>query len=455
MKILIVDDEHAARYALGKALRGPGRMLLEAEDGEQAISIMREQSPDLVFLDLHMPQLDGMEVLLQLTKQHSAIVPEIIVVTANDSIHNAVECIRHGATDFLAKPYDVEHLRSIANRAEKRVRLEDQVASLQHQVCRGLGAGRMIGTSRSMYSLFGQLERAAKATLPVLIRGESGTGKELVARELHERSQRSQRPFVAVNTAAISATLIESELFGHVKGAFTGAERPREGIFRQADGGTLFLDEIGDMPASVQTRLLRVLQEAVVQPVGSEHAIAVDVRVLSATHQDLEAAIEQKTFRQDLYFRLRGIELLLPPLRSRQEDILLLANEFLGNHHSFDRAAVSALVSHSWPGNVRELKQRVEAAVAMSESKRIKAADLGLAQPAFRQPADCFETYLGLPLTEGRERVIADFERASILKAVDEAAGNISAAARQLGVHRQSLQQKMAKLGISVGKPHG
>jgi DNA-binding NtrC family response regulator len=299
-----------------------------------------------------------------------------------------------------------------------------------------------------MKKLNEQITRAAKAKLPVLIRGESGTGKELVARELHARSDRKGGPFVAVNTAAISASLIESELFGHVKGAFTGADRPREGVFRQADGGTLFLDEIGDMPAAVQTRLLRVLQESVVQPVGSEDLVKVDVRVLSATHQDLEAAIEEKLFRQDLYYRLRGIELVLPPLRQRQEDILLLASTFLQQELTFDRRATAAMVEYQWPGNVRELKQRVESASAMCDNNVVTALDLGLVTKPGQESPLTFENYFELPLTEARERLVDDFERAAIDRALRNSENNVSAAARQLGIHRQSLQQKIAKLGV-------
>ncbi len=455
MKILVVDDEAAARYGLSKALRGEGRTLLEAENGEVAIAMILEHSPDLVFLDLNMPKKDGLSVLTELAQQNQGNLPEIIVITANDSIYSAVECVRRGATDFLAKPYDVDHVRSIANRTEKRVKLENQVASLHEELRRGSGSESMIGSSRLMRQLFEQIGRAAKANLPVLIRGESGTGKELVARELHLLSCRSRGPFVAVNTAAISASLIESELFGHVKGAFTGAERPREGVFRQADGGTLFLDEIGDMPAAVQTRLLRVLQEGIVQPVGSEQNVAVNVRVLSATHQDLETAIGEKWFRQDLYYRLRGIELVLPPLRIRQEDILLLANRFLGTERSFDRGAVAAMVAYSWPGNVRELKQRVESAAAMAAAEKITAIDLGLMASPTIAPLGHFDEYLDLPLTDGRERVIEDYERASIGKALRDAQGNVSAAARRLGIHRQSLQQKMSKLGVSAEESRG
>lgn len=452
MIILVVDDETAARYAMAKMLRGQGRVILEAADGNEAISTIDEHTPDLVFLDLTMPKKDGMSVLSELVQRPGFVMPEIIVVTANDTIKNAVECIRLGATDFLAKPYDVNHVRSIANRSEKRVQLQRQVASLQAEMTsqglsRGLQRG-LIGTSRSMKRLDDQITRASKTALPVLIRGESGTGKELVARQLHERSDRVDGPFIAVNTAAISESLIESELFGHVKGAFTGADRPRGGVFRQADGGTLFLDEIGDMPAAVQTRLLRVLQENVVQPVGSEELVKVDVRVLSATHQDLEAAISEKTFRQDLYYRLRGIELVLPALRNRQEDILLLAGAFIGDSHRFDRTAIAAMLEYAWPGNVRELKQRVESAAAMCEGDVVTAADLGLIGSLIDHGLTSFEAYFDLPLTEARERLVEDFEKQAIERALRQASNNVSAAARKLGIHRQSLQQKIAKIGI-------
>jgi DNA-binding NtrC family response regulator len=450
MIILVVDDEAPARYAMAKMLRGEGRKIVEAADGDAAIVAIDEHTPDLVFLDLTMPKKDGLAVLGELAQRQGFVIPEIIVVSANDTLKNAVECVRLGATDFLAKPYDVDHIRSIANRSEKRVRLQHQVSALQDEMEASGARSALIGGSRVMKKLNGQIARAAKAMLPVLIRGESGTGKELVARELHARSDRKRGPFVAVNTAAISASLIESELFGHVKGAFTGADRPREGVFRQADGGTLFLDEIGDMPAAVQTRLLRVLQESVVQPVGSEELVKVDVRVLSATHQDLETAIEEKLFRQDLYYRLRGIELVIPPLRQRQEDILLLAQTFIGERCRFDRGAVAAMVDHAWPGNVRELKQRVESAAAMCDSDVVTAADLGLVVAGGDAKPSEFESYFELPLTEARDRLVEDFEKLAIERALRDSDGNVSAAARKLGIHRQSLQQKMAKLGLRV-----
>ncbi|MEQ1827565.1 MAG: sigma-54 dependent transcriptional regulator [Pirellula sp.] len=448
MNILIADDEQAARYALSKTLRANGRTLSEATDGGEVISAIREQNFDLVFLDLNMPIQDGLSVLKELEADSVSVVPEIIVVTANDSISKAIECIRHGAVDYLTKPYDIEHVRSIARRAEERVRLRKQVQELQSQSGSLSRFGSILGISPAMKKLFGQIDRAAKVALPVLIRGESGTGKELVARELHGRGAQCNGPMIAVNTAAIAESLIESELFGHIKGAFTGADRPREGVFRQSDGGTLFLDEIGDMPYSVQTRLLRVLQESVVQPVGSEQCIRVDVRIVSATHQDLEQAIADKIFRQDLYYRLKGIELTIPPLRSRHEDILMLAREFVGPEREFSDDAVSGMMGYSWPGNVRELKQRVQSAAAMSEADRIHGVDLGFVGSERSLSSSGFEQYLGMPLVEAHQRLLEDYDRVAVERALAAENGNITLAAKRLGMHRQSLQQKLKNLLI-------
>lgn len=448
MKILIADDEANARYGMSKALKKEGRQILEAADGKSALELICQEVPHLVFLDIHMPELDGIAVLTELQRRCLPSHPEIIVITANDTLANAIECIRRGASDFLAKPFDVDHLRAIAIRAENRVRLEERVSQLASQVESPNRFGRLIGGSATMRKLFAQIPKAAKSHLAVLIRGESGTGKELVARELHENSDRASGPFIAVNTASIPDTLVESELFGHVKGAFTGADRPREGVFRKAHEGTLFLDEIGDMPAAIQTRLLRVLQEGVVQPVGSETGVPVDVRIISATHQDLEEQINAKLFRQDLYFRLRGIELTLPALRHRNEDILLLAKGWLGGTHEFTKEAIAAMLNHSWPGNVRELKQRVESSIAMAESDQICATDLGLVDSNQAAVTSLFDRYLDLPLTEAKSKLTEDFERTAILRALEMDAGNLSAAARRLGIHRQNLQQKMKQLGL-------
>ncbi len=450
IRILIADDEKAARVGLSRALRRCDATLLEADDGSQALQAIREQQPDLVFLDLTMPHMDGLSVLRELSAEAVEPQCEIIVVTASDSIETAIECVRLGAADYLTKPYEVERVRCIAARVAERVSLRNRVAQLRRQLDAHTEFGAMVGGSRVMEKLFEQTLRAARVALPVLIRGETGTGKELVARELHRLSDRSQGPFVAVNTAAIPESLIESELFGHVKGAFTGADADRTGVFREADGGTLFLDEIGDMPLPAQARILRVLQEQVVQPVGTSQSIPVNVRIVSATHQDLEEAIEAGHFRQDLLYRLRGIELQLPPLRRRREDIMALASHFL---RQFPEApelapcAVDALLTHDWPGNVRELQQAVTSAAAMASGGRIVAADLGIRSRGTDLTRE-FGDLLDLPLTEARTRLVSEFERAAITLALQTHGGNVSAAARQLGIHRQSLQQKIEKLGL-------
>ncbi|HUG91191.1 MAG TPA: sigma-54 dependent transcriptional regulator [Planctomycetaceae bacterium] len=458
LRILLADDEQPARVGMARALRQSAAELLEAADGPAALEAIRTRAPDLVFLDLNMPGLTGQSVLRELGP--AARQTEIVVVTANDSIEAAVECIRLGASDYITKPFEVEQLRAVARRVARRRELEDRVADLQSRLDEQHACGALIGASRPMRDLFARLTRAARAPLDVLIRGETGTGKELIAREIHRLSDRSAGPFVAVNTAAIAASLAESELFGHVKGAFTGAASDRAGVFEQAHGGTLFLDEIGDMPLEAQTKILRALQERAVQPVGSSRLVAVDVRVICATHQDLEAAIAAGRFRQDLYYRVRGIELIVPPLRSRREDVLLLANYFLerattvldpqreSKPETLSPEAIDRLLSHPWPGNVRELEQAIASAAALAEGPEIRAGDLPFA-PAGPDPAAAdFAAYADLPLTEARDRLTGQFERWRIAQALEAHAGNISAAARALGIHRQTLQQKMVQLGI-------
>jgi DNA-binding NtrC family response regulator len=444
MKILIIEDDATARYALHRAVRGPGREIIEAEDGQRGLELLLTSNANLVFLDLNMPHRDGLSILAELRAHPDCVFPEIVMLTANDSIDTAVECIRRGAADFITKPYEIEQVRSIASRSQKRFELEQHVAQLRAQIECVPQMGELLSASPHMHKLFEQIRRAAVSSLPILIRGESGTGKELVARELHRLSDRNSKPFVAVNTAAISENLIESELFGHIRGAFTGADRNREGVFRKASGGTLFLDEIGDMPSGVQTRLLRILQEGTMTPVGSEETVTVDVRILSATHQDLESAMEQNRFRSDLYYRLRGIELRLPSLRSRREDILLLANRFLGTQHKLGVDCFQPMLGYGWPGNVRELKQRVEGAAAMASERTITPADLGLSTfVASANEEASFNEYFEMPLTEAKQLLVERFEQQAIERAMRLENNNVSAAARRLGIHRQNLQTKL------------
>ena len=451
LRILIADDEKAARFGLAKALARDGYVLSEAADIAATRAAIAGELPDLVFLDLRMPDGEGREVLRDFDGKPPC---EIVVVTAQDDLGTAVECMRLGAADYVTKPYEIERVRAIARRASQRVALQRQVDSLRDRLDSREACGALVGASRPMHELYRLMERIARAPVDVLIRGETGTGKELIARELHRLSGRSG-PFVAVNTAAIAESLAESALFGHVKGAFTGADANRPGAFEQAHGGTLFLDEIGDMPLAAQAKILRALQERAVQPVGSAKTIAVDVRVVSATHQDLSAAIAEGHFRQDLFYRIKGVELFVPPLRTRQEDVVLLAKSFLERLvgrlplvPQLSGEALARLLTYGWPGNVRELEHVITAAATLASGPEIHALDLRL--PTDASPADepGFAPFLDLPLTEAKERLVEVFERRMIHSALDRHAGNVSAAARQLGIHRQSLQQKMSQLGI-------
>ncbi len=454
LRVLIADDEKAARHGMTRALASAGYDLLETADGNEALAVIRSDLADLAFLDLNMPGLDGVSVLRQLGPIRGQC--EIVVVTANDSLPTAVECMRHGASDYITKPFEIERLRAIARRVATRIELERQVQSLQTQLDERRAFGALVGASRPMRQLYDQITRAASAPVDVLICGETGTGKELIAREIHRMSDRATGPFVAVNTAAIAESLAESELFGHVRGAFTGASADRSGVFEQAQGGTLFLDEIGDMPLPAQAKILRSLQERTVQPVGSSRSVRVDVRVISATHQNLEESIASGAFRKDLYYRIRGVQLQLPPLRSRPEDILLLANYFLERCQA--RAgqsprrlaldAVERLIGYHWPGNVRELEQAITGAAAMAEGETICAGDLNLATSVPPAPASIPADLVGLPLSDAKARLVESFERAAIIAALEQQHGNVSAAARQLGMHRQSLQQKMTQHSI-------
>lgn len=428
--------------------------ILEAADGKAALELIRTALPDLVVLDLNMPGLDGRSVLRELGPAARAC--EIVVVTASDSIATAVECMQLGAADYITKPFEVEQLRAIARRVARRLELERQVDQLQSQLDDKQACGALVGISRPMRQLYEQMIKAAAAPVDILIRGETGTGKELIAREIHRLSDRCNGPFVAVNTAAIAESLAESELFGHVRGAFTGASADRQGVFEQAHGGTLFLDEIGDMPVPAQTRILRALQERNIRPVGAAHLVNVDVRIISATHQDLEEAVASRRFRQDLYYRVRGVELRVPPLRARREDILVLANYFLDRLvtrakmqlRPLSAEAVNSVLTYSWPGNVRELEQTITAAQTLATGDEIRASDLGLSAVRRGELELCLAAFADLPLTEGKLKLVEAFERAMIAKTLTEHAGNVSAAARQLGIHRQNLQQKIVQLGL-------
>jgi DNA-binding NtrC family response regulator len=363
--------------------------------------------------------------------------------------------MKSGADDYVPKPFDNDEIRLVVQRCLERTRLERENRLLLEQVQRQYGFENLIGAGKSMQEVFSTIQKVAETDLTVLIRGESGTGKELVAQALHNRSARKARPFVAVNCAAISRELVESELFGHEKGAFTGADARRQGRFEVADGGTIFLDEIGDMAPETQAKVLRVLQERSFERVGGVKPIDVDVRVVAATHRNLEDDVASDRFREDLYYRLKVVELALPPLRDRPEDIPALAQRFLErvterlgrDKKQLSEDALARLARYAWPGNVRELENVIEQATVLTSGPTIHESDLKLSEGGDSQPGS-ESSHAGLAFSDAKKRTVERFEREFLLHALRDNGGNISRAAESIGMVRQSLQQKIRELGL-------
>jgi DNA-binding NtrC family response regulator len=378
----------------------------------------------------------------------------VVMITAHGSEAIAVEAMKLGAEDYVPKPFDNDEIRLVVQRALERTRLQRENRTLREQIEREFGFGSLVGSGPAMRRVFETIEKVAETDLGVLIRGESGTGKELVAQAIHQRSPRRARPFVAVNCAAISRDLVESELFGHEKGAFTGADARRVGKFEAAHESTIFLDEIGDMAPETQAKVLRVLQERSLERVGSSKPIAVDVRVVAATHRDLEAEIRDGRFREDLYYRLRVVEVELPPLRERPEDLPALVDRFLAQvaeRHGRGRkaiapAALARLARHRWPGNVRELRNVLERAAVLAPGDTIEELDLDLAADPGRslESAPAWD----LPFADAKRTATESFERSYLLRALRQHGGNISRTAEAIGMVRQSLQQKIRELDL-------
>ena len=455
--ILVVDDEPAIRLALERLLEGRGYDVESAASGQQAIEHLERSAFDLVITDLTLKPLTGMDVLAHAQQLPADARPPVIMITAYGSERAAVEALQRGAVDYLPKPFDNDELVRIVERALEEHRLRRDVELLRQQVSERYRFGNILGRSPAMQSVFEHIRRVADTDLTVLIRGSSGTGKELVANAIHFNSPRRRRPLVKVNCAAFSRELVESELFGHEQGAFTGATRTRRGKFELADGGSLLLDEIGDMSAETQAKVLRVLQEQAFERVGGNRTIRVDVRILAATNQDLEAAIAEGRFRQDLYYRLAVVPIELPPLKDRAGDLQLLIDHFLkAAAERLDRPlralspeARRALAEHSWEGNVRELEHAIEHAVALAGGDEIGISDLPAVVRAVTAP-------LAAPVASGnfkqaKELMIEAFERDFITRALERHFGNVTRAAEEIGMYRQQLQTKVAKLGIDLG----
>lgn len=451
LSILVADDDVAHGRMLRTLLENWGYAVDVAGDGAEAVRACRERSFDLVLLDVRMPVMDGLEALQRIREARPAL--PVLMMTAYSDVPAAVEAIKSGAFDYLAKPLDFERLRVSLRNVFAHADLVEENAALSRRLAEGSARGGILGQSAPMRALWEMIRTIAPSEATVLVAGESGTGKELAAKAVHDLSRRASGPFVAVNCGALTETLLASELFGHEKGAFTGADRRHDGLFVRARGGTLFLDEIGEMPLQLQAKLLRALQQGEIQRVGSDTPITVDVRVIAATNRDLRQEVQAKRFREDLYFRLNVISLEVPPLRRRGEDIPLLAAYFLQrfaerNRKSikgFSPQALDSLLRYPWPGNVRELENAVERAVILCNGDLVTGAelpdDIAHAAPPEEGPAQQEALSLaGMALELVERRAIEDTMR--------QTGDNKSEAARRLGITRATLHNKLRKYGL-------
>ena len=440
--VLLIDDDESMRRVMEYTLLQAGYRVLTASDGEEGLRLFRQAKPPVLITDIQMPGLSGYDVLRTVKEENADTL--VIVVTAFGTVEKAVEAMKLGAYDYLTKPFSRDELRMVVEKALAFTGLRSENVRLKEELSVRLDLSQMVGTSERMQEIFDIVRRVATAEATVLISGESGTGKELVARAVHRGSERSKGPFVAVNCAAIPGELLESELFGHTRGAFTGAVRERKGKFELADGGTLFLDEVGEMPVELQPKLLRALQEREIEPVGGAPR-CINVRVVAATNRDLEEAMEEGTFREDLYYRLAVIPLHLPPLRQRRGDIPLLVRHFLVKHGGAEvaltDAALSALEGYVWPGNVRELENYVERMLVLRRGTLIDLADLP-PRTQHRERAGV----LNLP-DEGYP--LEDLEKEAVLEALRRNDWNQTKAAAFLRIPRHTLIYRMEKYHIS------
>ena len=447
--ILLIDDESAIQESLSGILEDEGFQPLTASSAEEGLAVLADQDVHLILLDIWLPGMDGIEALKRLRQDWSEV--PVIMISGHGTIETAVQATRIGAFDFIEKPLSYDKVILAVNQGLRLARLERENRLLREAAA---GPGRITGNSAAVHHLRRQIERVAPTDASVLILGGHGTGKELAAQAIHQHSARVARPMVAINCAAIPEDLIESELFGYEKGAFTGAERAKPGKFDQADGSTLFLDEIGDMSLKSQAKVLRILQERQFERVGGGRTVEVDVRIIAATNKDLEEEIRHGNFRADLFYRLNVIPLRIPDLKERLEDIPLLAADFLRQfsrkglgEKQFADSALSMLMRHSWPGNIRELRNMVERLVIMTPGQLITAEDVALfLQPsaARHTPSVCLPTWNQLGFKEARRQ----FEHDYLCKKLAENSGNVSQTAETIGMERSHLHKKIKALGI-------
>lgn len=454
-QLLVVDDEPASRYGIKKALTPFKLSIQEAGEGKQALEMISQLNPDLVILDINLPGMDGLSVLAEATRLNHS--PLVIVITAYGSEKVAVEAMKRGAYDYIAKPYEIEDLRLTVARALEKLQLKEENLQLRSELEKRSGVGRILGQSAAMRKVFDLIEKVSQSDITVLIQGESGTGKELVAREIHHRSSRFGKPFITMNCAALPENLIESELFGHEKGAFTGAVKQRKGKFELAHEGTIFLDEIGDMSVNTQSKVLRVLQEKKFERLGGSETLEVDARIISATHKDLLLEMEKGNFRQDLYYRLKVIDIVIPPLRERREDIPVLVEHYIRQFserhnkavHGVESDAMKQIMEFHWPGNVRQLVNMLERAVVLASRPILRTEDMPEDLNLRSRFNEGFlDELMHLPFKQAKERITTHFMKEYLTRKLHDNQGNISHTAAELGIHRQSLQMMLRRLGI-------
>jgi DNA-binding NtrC family response regulator len=450
LNLLVVDDEKSIREGCREVAQSIGYTTYVADSAEHAFRVLDTTSIDVVLLDLRLPGVGGLEILKEVKRRRPETV--VVVMTGYASVQSAVQAMKQGAYDYVTKPFNLEELRLILDRVLGHLQLSSENRILRQQVKSREGFGAIIGRSPEMEKLYRIISKAAHSSHPVLILGESGTGKELVARAIHFSGPYRDKPFVAVDCGSLVPTLIESELFGYTKGAFTGAARNKEGLLQAADGGTIFLDEIGELPVDLQSKLLRALQEKEVRPVGGSKPVPVDVRVLAATNRDLEQAVAQGAFRKDLYFRLNVLSLRIPPLRQRKQDIPLLVGHFLerlarstGVQRNISDEALKLMLAYEWPGNVRELENCIERACALTSGPTIHVADLPTTIQCWRQQT---QSAAEAPPAQRGILPIAEMEKQAILSAIEQLHGDKLEAARLLGIGKTTLYRKLKEYGV-------
>jgi two-component system, NtrC family, nitrogen regulation response regulator GlnG len=473
-RLLIADDEDNLRWVLGKTLRQAGYQVTAVKDGTAALEAAEAELFDLIFLDIRMPGVDGLTVLARLRERRSDV--PIVIITAHGTMDTAIQAMQRGAYDYLAKPFDLDEVVLLTERALTARRLAQEVAELRSGLSEVWEFGALIGRHPRMQDVFKTIGRIAASDVTVLLRGESGTGKELVARAIHHYSRRAGRPFVAVSCAAIPSTLLESELFGHERGAFTDAKERRLGRLELAHGGTFYLDEVGDMPLELQPKLLRALQERTIERIGGQEPIRIDVRVLAATHRDLEALMREGRFREDLYYRLNVVTINLPPLRDRRRDVPLLVEHFLVKHapalgeRGIAPEALDRLVGYDWPGNVRELENVIQRAMVMASSGIVLpehlpigpvsaaaagAVDATLEDIIERKLIECVRGLRQHASANLYGLMIGLVEKPLLRAVLRETGGNQLRAAQILGINRNTLRKKLTEHGIDPATTEG